>query len=72
MTCSHMGLEPRTVLSRLLSAPARAHAEALVERYRGRRLLVGVDTNERLKGIPLKLLALERVRRWQGWAPFRR
>lgn len=72
VTCSHMGLEPRTVLSRLLSAPARAHAEALVERYRGRRLLVGVDTNERLKGIPLKLLALERVRRWQGWAPFRR
>jgi trehalose 6-phosphate synthase/phosphatase len=60
VTSIHAGVEP-PVLNQILSHPTTLDkAESIRGRYEGKTILCGIDRLESLKGIPLKLLGLER------------
>lgn len=60
VTVSHVGVEPPFLLGRFRSAPAVVETAAgWRARFAGARIVAGIDTVERLKGVPLKLTAFE-------------
>jgi trehalose 6-phosphate synthase/phosphatase len=60
ITSIHAGIEP-PILSQILNHPSTVEkVKSIRERYEGRTVICGIDRLESLKGIPLKLLGLER------------
>ncbi|CAO2033913.1 unnamed protein product [Urochloa humidicola] len=56
-----VGLDMGRVRAALSSPEAAAKAREIADAYRGRVLMVGVDDVDHLKGVTLKLLAMERM-----------
>lgn len=58
---SHVGVEAAT-LDRWMASESAAHvARMFAEKYRGKVVIAGMDTCQRLSGIALKMLAFERL-----------
>ena len=68
VTSIHAGVEP-PVLNQILShTTTMDKVTSIRERFKGKHILCGIDRLESLKGIPLKLLALERfLNRCPDW-----
>ena len=68
VTSIHAGVEP-PVLNQILShGSTMEKASAIRNRFQGKHILCAIDRLESLKGIPLKLLALERyLKRCPEW-----
>jgi trehalose 6-phosphate synthase/phosphatase len=59
VTCSHLAIDAVRIDRALNEVPVRERVVALRQQYRDKKLIVGCDTIERLKGIPLKMLAFD-------------
>jgi trehalose-6-phosphate synthase/trehalose-6-phosphatase len=60
VTVTHVGIEPEFLTSRFESFPdVTAASLAWKHLFRGRKIIAGIDSIERLKGVPLKLFAFE-------------
>ncbi|RYG50448.1 hypothetical protein EON66_11840, partial [archaeon] len=58
---SHVGVEAQA-LDRWMASEQAAHvARLFAERYKGKIIIAGIDTCQRLSGVALKLLAFERL-----------
>jgi len=70
VTSIHAGVEPPVLNQILMHSTTIEKATSMRQRYQGKTIFCGIDRLESLKGIPLKLLGLERflVRRpeWVG------
>ncbi|KDD73644.1 glycosyltransferase, partial [Helicosporidium sp. ATCC 50920] len=55
-----IGIDPDRFTSALGSAEVRANVAQLLNRYAGRKVMLGVDRLDMVKGIPPKLLAFEK------------
>mmetsp|Transcript_4596 Transcript_4596/g.7114 ORF Transcript_4596/g.7114 Transcript_4596/m.7114 type:complete len:963 (+) Transcript_4596:113-3001(+) len=55
---SHVGIDPERFIQRLETPDVQKTVEELLTTYKGKVLLLGIDDMDKLKGIPLKLLAL--------------
>lgn len=60
VTSIHAGIEPPVLSQILAHASTMERAASIRRQYEGKTVFVGIDRLESLKGIPLKLLALER------------
>jgi trehalose 6-phosphate synthase/phosphatase len=59
VTCSHMAIDANRIHETLADEDVRNQVVALRQQYLGRKIVVGCDTIERLKGIPFKMLAFD-------------
>eukprot|EP00611_Tribonema_gayanum_P008359 TRINITY_DN1787_c1_g2_i1.p1 TRINITY_DN1787_c1_g2~~TRINITY_DN1787_c1_g2_i1.p1 ORF type:complete len:402 (-),score=154.13 TRINITY_DN1787_c1_g2_i1:40-1245(-) len=57
----HAGIEPKVIEIALQSGQLDPTIHELKQQYKGRFVFVGIDKVERLKGLPLKLMAFERM-----------
>lgn len=60
ISCMHAGMDPSALYKALEDHQVQKEADRLNCLKRGRTMFVGMDRMERLKGVPLKLLAFER------------
>jgi trehalose 6-phosphate synthase/phosphatase len=60
ITVSHVGIEPVLVDHALQQSAVKQAIQAYREKYKGKFVIGGIDRLERLKGVPLKLLAFEK------------
>jgi trehalose 6-phosphate synthase/phosphatase len=68
VTSIHAGIEPPVLNQILNHESTMAEADQIRSRFHGRTILCAIDRLESLKGIPLKLLAMERfLRRCPEW-----
>eukprot|EP00741_Cyanophora_paradoxa_P019421 tig00021127_g18748.t1 len=58
---SHVGIDPDRFIQRLEVPAVRESAHQMAARYRGRTVLLGIDDMDKLKGIPLKLMAFKQL-----------
>uniref|UniRef100_A0A7S2RGB1 CBM20 domain-containing protein n=1 Tax=Mucochytrium quahogii TaxID=96639 RepID=A0A7S2RGB1_9STRA len=58
---SHVGIEKHSLDAAIVSRHAQREAESIRDHHRGKAIIVGMDPLTRLKGVPLKLLAFERL-----------
>jgi trehalose 6-phosphate synthase/phosphatase len=56
-----IGIDPAEIARLADSRVAREQYEALAQRYRGKRVILGVDRLDYTKGLPRKLLAIEEL-----------
>eukprot|EP00741_Cyanophora_paradoxa_P020389 tig00021254_g19680.t1 len=67
---SHVGCDPDRFIQRLDAPDVREATRALADKYHDKRVLLGIDDMDKLKGIPLKLMAfqylLQNYRSWAG------
>jgi len=61
VTCSQMAIDTARVDDALASDEVRSKIIDLRQKYTGKIIFAGCDTIERLKGIPLKMLAFNEV-----------
>jgi trehalose 6-phosphate synthase/phosphatase len=61
VTCSHMAIDAKRVEETIASDIVREKIVELRRRYVGKKIVAGCDSIERLKGIPLKILAYDAV-----------
>jgi trehalose-6-phosphate synthase len=54
-----IGIEPERFLTGLQDASIQARVAQLREKFKGRKILIGVDRLDYIKGVPQKLHALE-------------
>ncbi|KAJ0403374.1 hypothetical protein P43SY_007125 [Pythium insidiosum] len=59
ITISHVGIEINTIRAALTNPAIHEAARRLREKHAGKILIAGVDTCQRLSGVPLKMLAFE-------------
>lgn len=59
ITCMHVGVDMPRVMEILDSPSYAADVKAVRDRFAGKVVISGIDRLERLKGIPLKLMALD-------------
>ncbi|TMW57077.1 hypothetical protein Poli38472_003002 [Pythium oligandrum] len=59
VTCSHMAMDANQIDATLAESAVRERIVSLRQRFQGKKILAGCDTIERLKGIPLKMLAFD-------------
>ena len=55
-----IGIDPGRFTAALETDAVKAHIKELKERFRGRKVMLGVDRLDMIKGIPQKLLAFEK------------
>merc|ERR1719491_1871178 len=68
VTSIHAGIEPPVLNQILRHGSVIQEAQTIRQRYPGKRIFCSIDRLESLKGIPLKLLALERfLKRCPEW-----
>jgi trehalose 6-phosphate synthase/phosphatase len=60
ITVSHVGIEPVLVDHALQQIAVKQKIEEYRQKYKGKFVIGGIDRLERLKGVPLKLLAFEK------------
>eukprot|EP00004_Rigifila_ramosa_P013609 TRINITY_DN3030_c0_g1_i3.p1 TRINITY_DN3030_c0_g1~~TRINITY_DN3030_c0_g1_i3.p1 ORF type:complete len:687 (-),score=150.04 TRINITY_DN3030_c0_g1_i3:22-2082(-) len=60
---SHIGIDPNIFEARVRTDMIRRNVEKLSEEFKGCTVLLGVDNLDRLKGVGLKLLAMEALMR---------
>lgn len=61
VTCCHMGISIDRIDTALQNDEVRNHVISLRQQHSGCKIIAGCDTIERLKGIPLKFLAFDKV-----------
>ena len=61
VTCSHMAIDADRIQEALGSDTIRDKIVQLRQKYRNKTIIVGCDSVERLKGIPLKIFAFDAV-----------
>lgn len=59
VTCSHLAIDAARIDDALSEALVRERVVALRQQFQGKKIVVGCDSVERLKGIPLKMLAFD-------------
>ncbi|DAZ96493.1 TPA: hypothetical protein N0F65_008360 [Lagenidium giganteum] len=59
VTCSHMAIDATRIEDTLALDVVRDKVVSLRQKYTGKKIFAGADTIERLKGIPLKILAFD-------------
>lgn len=59
ITISHVGIETQYIRALIAQPSVQEAARKLREKHNGKILIAGIDTCQRLSGIPLKLLAFE-------------
>jgi len=63
-----IGIEPRPFLERVKMPGIQQRVDRLNEKYGGRKILLGVDRMDYIKGLPQKLHAFEQfLRKHPGW-----
>lgn len=55
-----IGIDPERFMHALENEEVRMHIEELKRRFAGRKVMLGVDRLDMIKGIPQKLLAVEK------------
>jgi hypothetical protein len=55
-----IGIDPDRFIKALETTQVKAHVAELLNRYAGRKVMLGVDRLDMIKGIPQKLLAYEK------------
>lgn len=60
VTMSHVSIEPDAIDKLLIDPETLRKASEIREKYKGRRIIVGVDTCQRLNGVAHKLAAFDR------------
>nr|CCA16404.1 alpha putative [Albugo laibachii Nc14] len=61
VTCCHMGISINRIDTALQTDNVRNHVILLRQQHPGCKIIAGCDTIERLKGIPLKFLAFDKL-----------
>eukprot|EP00274_Cyanoptyche_gloeocystis_P006143 CAMPEP_0196666694 /NCGR_PEP_ID=MMETSP1086-20130531/64661_1 /TAXON_ID=77921 /ORGANISM="Cyanoptyche gloeocystis , Strain SAG4.97" /LENGTH=642 /DNA_ID=CAMNT_0042003923 /DNA_START=143 /DNA_END=2068 /DNA_ORIENTATION=+ len=58
---SHVGIDPERFLSRMEDADVIESTEVLARKFENKVVLLGIDDMDKLKGVPLKMLAMEHL-----------